>query len=47
VTAPAPRDADGSSLARVALIVALAAAAMALAAGFIALYLGFRPPPPL
>lgn len=45
VTASAPRDDDGRSLARVALIVALAAAAMALTAGFIALYLGLRPPP--
>jgi hypothetical protein len=47
VTAPAPHDDEGNSLARVALIVAIAAAAMALAAGFIVLYLGLRPPPPL
>ena len=46
VTAHAPRDAGARSLAKAALIIAIAAAGIALAAGFVALYLWLRPPPP-
>jgi uncharacterized protein YcnI len=45
VTAHGPQDAGARSLAKAALIVAIAAAAIALAAGFIGLYLWLRPPP--
>jgi uncharacterized protein YcnI len=45
VTAHAPEDAGARSLAKAALLVAIAAAGIALAAGFIALYLWLRPPP--
>jgi uncharacterized protein YcnI len=43
VTAHGPQDAGARSLAKAALIVAIAAAAIALAAGFIGLYLWLRP----
>jgi uncharacterized protein YcnI len=46
VTAHGPQDAGARSLAKAALIVAIAAAGIALAAGFVALYLWLRPPPP-
>ncbi len=46
VTAHGPEDAGARSLAKGALIVALVAAGIALAAGFMALYLWLRPPPP-
>jgi hypothetical protein len=45
VTAHGPRDAGARSLAKAALIVAIAAVGIALAAGFVALYLWLRPPP--
>jgi uncharacterized protein YcnI len=47
VTAHGPQDAGARSLAKAALIVAAAAAGIALAAGFVALYIWLRPPPPL
>jgi uncharacterized protein YcnI len=47
VTANGPQDAGARSLAKAALIVAIAAAAIALLAGFVALYVWLRPPPPL
>jgi uncharacterized protein YcnI len=46
VTAHEPQDTGARSLAKTALIVALAAAVIALAAGFVALTLWLRPPPP-
>jgi uncharacterized protein YcnI len=45
VTAHGPQDTGARSLAKAALIVAIAAAAIALAAGFIGLYIWLRPPP--
>jgi uncharacterized protein YcnI len=45
VAAHGPRDAGARSLAKAALIVAIAAAAIAFAAVFIGLYLWLRPPP--
>ena len=46
VVAHGPQDVGARSLAKAALIVAIAAAGIALAAGFIAVYLWLRPPPP-
>jgi uncharacterized protein YcnI len=46
VTAHGPQDAGARSLAKASLIVAIIAAGIALAAGFVALYLWLRPPPP-
>jgi uncharacterized protein YcnI len=45
ITAHGPQDAGARSLAKAALIVAVAAAVIALGAGFAALYLWLRPPP--
>jgi hypothetical protein len=45
VEAHGPHDDGARSLAKAALIAAIAAAAIALAAGFIGLYLWLRPPP--
>jgi uncharacterized protein YcnI len=45
VTAHGPQDNGARSLAKAALIAAIAAAALALAAGFIGLYLWLRPQP--
>ena len=42
----ASNDVGARSLGKAALIVAVAAAALALAAGFLALYVWLRPPPP-
>jgi uncharacterized protein YcnI len=46
VTAHGVHDAGARSLGRAALIVAIAGAGLALAAGFLALYVWLRPPPP-
>jgi uncharacterized protein YcnI len=46
VTAHGPEDTGARSLAKAALIVAVAAAGLALAAGFVGLYLWLRPPLP-
>jgi uncharacterized protein YcnI len=45
VAAHGPQDAGARSLAKAALILAIAAAGIALASGFVALYLWLRPPP--
>ena len=46
VRAHATNDVGARTLGKAALIVAIGAAALALGAGFLALYVWLRPPPP-